>query len=737
VKDRSGKYIKFFIYLIVIVLINVAGITLFFRMDLTANKIYSISEASRQAVSTLSEPLTVNVFFTKDLPAPHNNTERYLHDLLQEYSIYANKYFNYHFYDVSPEEGDISQEAGKNQELAKNYGIYPVQIQVVEKDEVKFQKAYMGLVLIHGDLIERIPTITSTDGLEYKLTTAIRKLNNKISVLLNLPEKIQVKLFLSSSLDIVAPFMGLKDLPELPEKLKDIVEKLNRKNYGKLEFKYLDLTKDENAEAELEKYHILSLKWPALSGGQIQPGEGAIGLVLEYMDKVIEVPLIRILQIPLIGKRYELVDMDELEETINEGVESLIDINEDLGFLADHGTLNISNTPPMNLMEPDRQNAASNFRALVSENYTIKDVNLKGGTIPDGLNCLVIAGPTESFTDYELFQIDQFLMQGKSLALFLDAFNEVRPPGEQSFGYGQRPSYVPLNTGLEKLLEHYGIRISKSYVMDENCYRQGIPAQFGGGERAIYFAPVIKKGFINSDLGFMRNIKGLVAAKISPLELDAERIRENGLEAHRLFASSEKSWEMKGRIDLNPMFIRPPQSVDEQQSLPLSYIIEGEFPSYFAGKSIPEKRPADEKDSGDSEKTAAKGPAKERTGIDLSKIKARGEFLSRGKPGKIFLIASSEILKNNMLDPEGRSPNAMFIMNVLDFLNNREAIAMMRSKEQRFNPLDETGAGTRTFIKSFNIVGLPVLVVISGLLVWSCRHSRKKRIRMMFQKRSA
>ena len=90
-----------------------------------------------------------------------------------------------------------------------------------------------------------------------------------------------------------------------------------------------------------------------------------------------------------------------------------------------------------------------------------------------------------------------------------------------------------------------------------------------------------------------------------------------------------------------------------------------------------------------------------------------------------------------MLDPAGRSPNAMFIMNVLDFLNNREAIAMMRSKEQRFNPLDETGAGTRTFIKSFNIVGLPVLVVISGLLVWSCRHSRKKRIRMMFQKQSA
>ena len=84
-KKGSGKYIKFVAYLIVIVLVNIAGITLFLRMDLTSNKLYSISKASQKVVSTLSEPLTIKVFFTKDLPAPHNNTERYLHDLLQEY----------------------------------------------------------------------------------------------------------------------------------------------------------------------------------------------------------------------------------------------------------------------------------------------------------------------------------------------------------------------------------------------------------------------------------------------------------------------------------------------------------------------------------------------------------------------------------------------------------------------------------------------------------------------------
>ncbi len=195
-KNRIQRYIKFIIYMIAIVLINVAGITLFSRMDLTDNRIYSISKASQRVVSTLSEPLTIKVFFSKNLPAPHNNTERYLHDLLEEYSIHGNRYFNYRFYDVSLDVGGINSKSDENQQIATNYGIHPVQIQNIEKDEIKFQKAYMGLVIIHGDMIEKIPTITSTDGLEYKLTTSIQKLNNKISAFLNLKENINQTVFL-------------------------------------------------------------------------------------------------------------------------------------------------------------------------------------------------------------------------------------------------------------------------------------------------------------------------------------------------------------------------------------------------------------------------------------------------------------------------------------------------------------------------------------------------------------
>ena len=728
---KSGQYINFIIYLVIVILVNVAGITLFFRADLTANKIYSISEASQRVIATLSEPLTIKVFFTKNLPAPYNNTERYLHDLFEEYAIYGNKFFNYRFYDVSAEDGDLSDNARENQKIANNYGIQPIQIQVVDKDEVKFQKAYMGLVMIHGDLIEQIPAITSTEGLEYKLTTAIQKMNNKISALLSLSGNIKIKLFLSSSIETVAPHMGVRNLAKIPAEIENIVKKLNQKNYNKLEFEFLNPSQDQNLAALSKKYNIMMLSWPALAKGQVPPGKGVIGLVMEYGENQLAVPLMQVIRLPIIGTQYKLAETAEMEENINSNVERLIDINEDIGYLADHGTLNLTGTPPGAPGRPPAEEPATNFRTLVSQNYSLKNITLKDKDIPESLKCLIIARPQEKFSDYELFQIDQFLMQGKSLALVLDRFNEMSPAGQQGMNLGQAPVFVPLDTGLEKLLSHYGIRIQKSLVMDENCYRQELPAQFGGGERAIYFAPLIKDRFINNDLKFMANIKRLVALKISPLELDSERITQNSLKAHRLFASSNKSWQMRDRINLNPMFIKPPESSEDMQSYPLAYIIEGEFPSYFAGKPIPVREIKDEKES--EEKTEAEA-SKSSPEIDLSQIERQGQFRAQGQAGKIFLMASADMLKDNVMDAGGRGSNATFILNTIDYLNGREDIAVMRAKVQRFNPVEDTLAGTKAFFKAANIAGLPVLVVIFGLGVWFRRHSRKKQIQMMFHK---
>ncbi|MCK5783325.1 MAG: Gldg family protein [Desulfobacterales bacterium] len=725
-KFQADIYIKFLIYAVVIILINLAGKTLFFRADLTENRIYSLSEASKAAVEKLSEPLTINVFFTENLPAPHNSTQRYLMDLLEEYAISGNNYFNYRFYDVSPQEEGTSDKAMENRKLAENYGINPVEIRIIEKDEMKFKKAYMGMVMIQGDIIEQIPAITSTDGLEYKLTTTIQKLNNKISILASLPEKVTIKLIMSSSVKNVAPVIGINELPELPASIKETVEKLNKSNYGQLTYEYIDPASDDKIDSFIKDYDIRVLQWPDIPEKNITAGRGAIGLSVEYDNERTYVQLLNVMRIPIIGTRYDLIDMDSLEEIINENIETLIGINEDIGYLADHGTLELA--APMMQQQPQSNDQLRNFQALMNENYTLKPVNLKDDRMPESLNCLIIAQPTETFTDYELYQIDQALMRGTNLAIFTDAFKQTQPP-QQQFQFNMGPSYKPLDTGLEKLMAHYGIRVKPSYVMDKNSFKQTMPAQAGGGERNIYFAPMIENKNINKDLGFMKNIKGLITLNVSPVAVDNEILKKTDISAYQLIASSEQAWEMTGQINLNPMFIQPPKENEKFKSYALAYLLEGKFSSYFNGKEIPQKEmETPEESKTDTEITDKKEDP------NLSKIKSKETFISAGKPGKISIIGSSAMLKDNLLDAEGRSPNAAFILNLIDSLNGRDDIAVMRSKIQQFNPLEKTEVMTKNVIKLFNIVGLPVIIIILGLFTWWRRSVRRKNIQLLFQK---
>jgi len=95
-------------------------------------------------------------------------------------------------------------------------------------------------------------------------------------------------------------------------------------------------------------------------------------------------------------------------------------------------------------------------------------------------------------------------------------------------------------------------------------------------------------------------------------------------------------------------------------------------------------------------------------------------------------MGSSHMLRDYMFDQQGQTPNAVLLANLLDKLNGREKIARLRSKQQTYNPLYDTSGGQRVFIKWFNIIGLPILVVLAGLLVWMLRTAKKKRIKMMF-----
>ena len=145
----------------------------FTRFDMTSNKMYTLSTASKDLVKALDDKFLIKAYFTSDLPAPYNNNRRYLQDQLDEYRAYAHGNLQYEF--IDPAKGDKDEL----EQEAQRYGVPPVQVQVVKEDKMQVEKAYMGLVFLYGDKQERLPVIQSLDNLEYEISSTIKKMTAK------------------------------------------------------------------------------------------------------------------------------------------------------------------------------------------------------------------------------------------------------------------------------------------------------------------------------------------------------------------------------------------------------------------------------------------------------------------------------------------------------------------------------------------------------------------------------
>jgi gliding-associated putative ABC transporter substrate-binding component GldG len=155
----------------ILVLINIISINIFFRIDLTGNKIYTLSSASKNLVKNLDDKFVVKAYFTDNLPSPYNNTRRYLKEMLNDYKNYSNGNFQYEI--ISPgDEEELEKDAQK-------FGIQPVQIQSFKNDRAEAMKAYMGLVFLYGGKQETLPFIGNTQNLEYDITGVIKRMVEK------------------------------------------------------------------------------------------------------------------------------------------------------------------------------------------------------------------------------------------------------------------------------------------------------------------------------------------------------------------------------------------------------------------------------------------------------------------------------------------------------------------------------------------------------------------------------
>ncbi len=170
---KSKKTLIYFFLLIfgVIVLINILADRFFFRLDLTQDHRYTLSKATKNILKNLDEPVTITAYFSKNLPPQYDNIRRDFKDMLIEYANRSKGMLVYDFVDPLKD----SQTENK----AGQAGVMSLQIPTRQKDEIKLQKAYMGAVVQMGESSEVIPAIQQTKGMEYNLSTAIKKLTVK------------------------------------------------------------------------------------------------------------------------------------------------------------------------------------------------------------------------------------------------------------------------------------------------------------------------------------------------------------------------------------------------------------------------------------------------------------------------------------------------------------------------------------------------------------------------------
>ncbi|HPQ97148.1 MAG TPA: Gldg family protein, partial [Thiolinea sp.] len=155
------------------------------RVDLTEGRSYSLSDATRQYLGQLQEPLLIRGYFSARSHPLLEPLVPQLKDLLKEYQVAGGDHVRVEFIDPHT-------DPALEQEAAEKYGIRPMPFRMASRYESGVVNSYFNLVLAYGDQSETLSyndlidiKATSTGepevllkNPEYAITRALRKIGN-------------------------------------------------------------------------------------------------------------------------------------------------------------------------------------------------------------------------------------------------------------------------------------------------------------------------------------------------------------------------------------------------------------------------------------------------------------------------------------------------------------------------------------------------------------------------------
>ena len=466
-------------------------------------------------------------------------------------------------------------------------------------------------------------------------------------------------------------------IAQLRQSVRDMLEEY-RAFSKNLQINFIDpATGDEAQKQQLRFIGIPEMQINVIEKDKAEIANVYMGIAILYADKKEVLPVVQ----TTANLEYDLTSA--ILKVTSKEIKTI-------GFLTGHDELDVFGQ------------AFGPLRQELSKQYDVRKVPIEADKAIDAdVATLVVAGPKKELTEREKYEIDQFIMRG-GRALFL-----VDPVVIQYEGL----NVSSLTTGLNDLLEHYGVKLNDNLVldvsMDQLTYSQGFMTVTTG---YAYFIKVLKQyqyrtgetsDGLSKDSIITNQLESLTFPWAGSLELIPNA--DTPVEAIALAKTSRGGWTAQSPYNISPTNrqFQPPTSVQQAHTVGIS--LSGVFKSFYAGKAIP---PA--KSSESDEVVTAKPAEEERT------TKTDSEAT------QIVVVGNSQFLQ------QGRPDGQLFFLNTVDWLTLGEELINIRSHGVTNRPLKEVSESEKFFLKFISIAGVPILVVAFGLVRFFLRRRAKR-----------
>ncbi|MBS9523968.1 gliding motility-associated ABC transporter substrate-binding protein GldG [Litoribacter alkaliphilus] len=378
------------------------------------------------------------------------------------------------------------------------------------------------------------------------------------------------------------------------------------------------------------------------------------------------------------------LSIENLEYELINGIKKLITKQQyAVGMVMDHGEL-------------DDDDGFGMVEALV-EDYEVYKVPLADATSVEdilGFDVMLVAGPKQAYSERSKYLLDQYLMRGGNIIFLLD---QMQVDLTEAGGGGT--TALPMESNLDDLLFRYGVRVNRDLIQDLSFgYHPVMTGQFGDQPQ---ITPLPWPFYVVA--GRMENhpiTKGLDQVQFQFIS-SIDTVKAEGVTKTPLIFSSDNSRVMAFpvRVAFEDMAQEPEVERFNERHLPLAYLLEGNFTSFYKNRFLPD------------------GANKE-------------EFIEEGSQGKVVVIGDSQVFKSDF-DLNSREPvplgmdpftgseyaNRLFLQNMVSYLIEPDGIIATRTKQFQIRPLNKVKIrNQKTFWQVMNIGGPVLLICLIGLV---------------------